>query len=397
MAQMELPPPPKIHGLFTVVDKLGQGAFGQTFLCRVDGDPQLVVLKKLQMNNPKEVQWAQREATMLKWVTHHRDQLLVEGQPRINLLVDNLPGLDQNPFFEDELAQGIIPKPKMYLALTYAEGPTLAQFLRQAQQTITDDTRVSSSLMVVRLMIELLQIVEQLGLMCVVHHDLKPSNLIMWYHEATRKYHLVVIDMGAACFQYPSQCWGEGSDLEELKTWTEAHRIPPRDYCSTAGNLSAETIAYGLRAQAVQGTEDEEQKLHARYTGNFFDMAGVARILYDMATGRLGEDLPLIRAIQEREAETPLITGIGTLDRLLATLHQPHDVNQLKTDEYWNELSVLFQAFINEVRQNHIVLPIFSEHPPPLIPRYGSSSMSSSSSSGSSSSSSASSTGEHAT
>jgi serine/threonine-protein kinase len=156
-----------LDGRYEVLQPLGKGGFGQTYLAkdtRIPGNP-ICVVKKLHSNiaNPQELQFAQqlfqREAETLARLGHH----------------------DQIPRLLAYFSQG----GEFYLVEDYIQGQPL-------DQELTPGRRWSET-QVLQFLTDTLGILSFVHGQGVIHRDLKPGNLI---RRATDQ-KLVLIDFGA--------------------------------------------------------------------------------------------------------------------------------------------------------------------------------------------------------
>ncbi|NJM72698.1 MAG: YARHG domain-containing protein [Scytonema sp. RU_4_4] len=157
-----------LNNRYRIIDSLGSGGFGETFLAEDTQMPSLrrCVIKQLKPihNNPQIYQLVQerfqREAAILEELGGSSDQI---------------PAL--YAFFQ---SNGLF-----YLVQEYIEGNTLTAKVKQ-QGVFSEST-------VRELLITLLPVLEYIHLKRIVHRDIKPDNIILRHHDEKP----VLIDFGA--------------------------------------------------------------------------------------------------------------------------------------------------------------------------------------------------------
>jgi serine/threonine protein kinase len=142
-----------IAGRYDLVQELGHGAFGRTFLARDRSDDRTVAIKVLDRRGAadwKAYELFEREAAVLRSLRHH-------GIPEVHDL------------FRDAWDGA----PAAFLVMEYVEGVSLGQ--------IIDEQRQLGAAEVVHLFLELLGILDYLHgrVPPVLHRDIKPSNIIL--------------------------------------------------------------------------------------------------------------------------------------------------------------------------------------------------------------------------
>jgi WD40 repeat protein/tRNA A-37 threonylcarbamoyl transferase component Bud32 len=207
---------------FQIIKHLGGGGFGQTYLAedlkRSSNLPCVVKQLKPKSCNPETLQTAralfQREVEALYLLGNH---------PQIPRLIDD--------FEEDE---------QFYLVQEFIEGSELKQELPVGQQL--------SEAQVIRLLQEILQILEFVHDQGVIHRDVKPSNLIRRQQDGQ----LVLIDFGAV-----KQVSTHITDTETQTTLTVAIGSPgfmPNEQLGGKPRFCSDIYAVGmLGIQAVTG------------------------------------------------------------------------------------------------------------------------------------------------
>ncbi len=165
----------RLRDRYRIVQPLGQGGFGATYLAideSLPGHPNCVI-KQLRptATAPHVLQMARelfdREAHTLGKIGNH---------PQVPRLLD---------FFE--------ANQEFYLVQEYVSGSTL-------QQEVKRDGRISE-FNVKRILAEILPLLEFIHKSGVIHRDIKPANII----RRTQDDHLVLIDFGAVKYQTPQQ------------------------------------------------------------------------------------------------------------------------------------------------------------------------------------------------
>jgi len=152
---------------YQVIQPLGQGGFGATFLAKdisLPGQPSCVV-KQLRpsSSSPRVLEMARelfkREAKTLGQLGDH---------PQIPRLLD---------YFETEQ--------QFYLVQEYVKGSTLKQEVKQSGRLNESDVK--------NFLLEILPVVQYIHSQGVIHRDIKPANII----RRVQDNHLVLIDFGA--------------------------------------------------------------------------------------------------------------------------------------------------------------------------------------------------------
>ncbi|MBE9186037.1 pentapeptide repeat-containing protein [Microcoleus sp. LEGE 07076] len=156
-----------LRGRYQVIQPLGQGGFGATFLAKdisLPGQPSCVV-KQLRpsSSSPRILEMARelfkREAKTLGQLGDH---------PQVPRLLD---------YFETE--------GQFYLVQEYVKGSTLKQEVKQSGRFNESDVK--------NFLLEILSVVQYIHSQGVIHRDIKPANII----RRTQDNHLVLIDFGA--------------------------------------------------------------------------------------------------------------------------------------------------------------------------------------------------------
>ncbi len=156
-----------LRARYQVIQPLGQGGFGATFLAKdisLPGQPSCVV-KQLRPNSssPRVLEMARelfrREAKTLGQLGDH---------PQVPRLLD---------YFEAEQ--------QFYLVQEYVKGLTLKQEVKQSGRFNESDVK--------NFLLEILPVVQYIHSQGVIHRDIKPANII----RRTQDSHLVLIDFGA--------------------------------------------------------------------------------------------------------------------------------------------------------------------------------------------------------
>ena len=156
-----------LRARYQVIQPLGQGGFGATFLAKdisLPGQPSCVV-KQLRpsSSSPRVLEMARelfkREAKTLGKLGDH---------PQIPRLLD---------YFEVEQ--------QFYLVQEYVKGSTLKQEVKQSGRLNESDVK--------NFLLEILPVVQYIHSQGVIHRDIKPANII----RRVQDNHLVLIDFGA--------------------------------------------------------------------------------------------------------------------------------------------------------------------------------------------------------
>lgn len=143
---------PEIKKLYEPVKSLGKGAFGDVWLSqsRKEGNTESVVIKKLDTCTQVGKAYAAREIEILKKLNH----------PNIVKLL--------KAFYVEAKNDG---SSCAYIALSYAEGPTLENILKKGGAVGIPLARALSH--------QLISAVSYLHSNAVIHRDLKPNNIIV--------------------------------------------------------------------------------------------------------------------------------------------------------------------------------------------------------------------------
>ena len=156
-----------LRARYQVIEPLGQGGFGATFLAKdisLPGQPSCVV-KQLRpsSSSPRVLEMARelfkREAKTLGQLGDH---------PQVPRLLD---------YFETEQ--------QFYLVQEYVKGLTLKQEVKQSGRFNESDVK--------NFLLEILPVVQYIHSQGVIHRDIKPANII----RRVQDNHLVLIDFGA--------------------------------------------------------------------------------------------------------------------------------------------------------------------------------------------------------
>jgi serine/threonine protein kinase, bacterial len=156
-----------LRARYQVIQPLGQGGFGATFLAKdisLPGQPSCVV-KQLRpsSSSPRVLEMARelfkREAKTLGQLGDH---------PQVPRLLD---------YFEAEK--------QFYLVQEYVKGSTLKQEVKQQGRLNESDVK--------NFLLEILPVVQYIHSQGVIHRDIKPANII----RRVQDNHLVLIDFGA--------------------------------------------------------------------------------------------------------------------------------------------------------------------------------------------------------
>lgn len=156
-----------LRARYRVMEPLGQGGFGATFLAKdisLPGQPSCVV-KQLRpsSSSPRVLEMARelfkREAKTLGQLGDH---------PQVPRLLD---------YFETEQ--------QFYLVQEYVKGSTLKQEVKQSGRFNESDVK--------NFLLEILPVVQYIHSQGVIHRDIKPANIIRRVQDS----HLVLIDFGA--------------------------------------------------------------------------------------------------------------------------------------------------------------------------------------------------------
>ncbi|MEP6517746.1 protein kinase domain-containing protein [Microcoleus vaginatus] len=156
-----------LRARYRVIEPLGQGGFGATFLAKdisLPGQPSCVV-KQLRpsSSSPRVLEMARelfkREAKTLGQLGDH---------PQVPRLLD---------YFETEQ--------QFYLVQEYVKGSTLKQEVKHSGRFNESDVK--------NFLLEILPVVQYIHSQGVIHRDIKPANIIRRVQDG----HLVLIDFGA--------------------------------------------------------------------------------------------------------------------------------------------------------------------------------------------------------
>lgn len=209
---------------YLILEQLGTGGFSETYLARDKYRPQypLCVVKwlKLPPESPLSRVEAQRlfatEARLLEHFGQHHDQ--------IPTLLAYCPGPEHT-----------------YLVQDYIAGEPLDTWAAQGKRLASSGA--------IALMMDVLPILDYIHAHQVVHHDIKPSNLI--HRHADRK--VVLIDFGAAQILSPQSLALE----EDSPEWTTASSGSAIELVHTIG-----TPGY-MPPEQAQGTVQLDSDLYA--------------------------------------------------------------------------------------------------------------------------------------
>ncbi|NJO39231.1 MAG: protein kinase [Cyanobacteria bacterium CRU_2_1] len=219
-----------LRGRFKILNQLGSGAFGQTYLAEDEHHlkrPQYVVKRfKPQVRHPEVLRKAQdlfeREAEVLDQLGHH----------------DRIPRLIA--YFEEE----INGNQEFFLVQEFVEGKDLTHELIPGQ--------LMSEARVVSLLKDVLEILEFVHQQNAIHRDIKPSNLIRRQRDGK----IALIDFGAV-----KQVTGlEDSDEPEPPSSPHPTVIGTRGYMPPeqfAGHPKRRSDLYALGIVGIQALTGE--------------------------------------------------------------------------------------------------------------------------------------------
>jgi serine/threonine protein kinase/regulator of sirC expression with transglutaminase-like and TPR domain len=212
-----------LGGRYQVIEKLGAGGFGQTFLAQdlhLPGHP-VCVIKQFhpQRQDDESLKTARRlfntEAEVLYKLGSH---------PQIPRLLAH---------FED--------RQEFYLAQEYVAGRSLGQVLVEGQPWPQER--------VIALLLDLLQILAIVHQQKVIHRDIKPSNLLC----RDRDRHIVLIDFGAVK-QVNTQFLQASSGNTNLTVSIGTQGYMPNEQLAGSPRFSSDVYAVGIIGiQALTG------------------------------------------------------------------------------------------------------------------------------------------------
>lgn len=204
-----------LGGRYQVIQQLGQGGFGQTFLAQdnhLPGNP-ICVIKQFhpQTNDPDCLQTARRlfdtEAQVLYKLGEH----------------SQIPRLMAH--FEDNQ--------EFYLAQEYVEGETLDKLL--------NDEQPWKQGWVIALLMDILQSLAFVHRRNVIHRDIKPSNLICRRRDGR----IVLIDFGAVK-QVNTQFFNPRTGKTNLTVSIGTHGYVPGEQLGGTPHFSSDVYAVGI-------------------------------------------------------------------------------------------------------------------------------------------------------
>jgi serine/threonine protein kinase/Tfp pilus assembly protein PilF len=230
---MKAPASP-LGGRYRVIDKLGAGGFGQTFLAQdvhLPGHP-VCVIKQLhpQTQDTESLKTARRlfntEAEVLYRLGNH---------PQIPRLLAH---------FED--------RQEFYLAQEYVAGRSLSEVLADGQPWPQER--------VIALLQDILQVLAVVHQQQVIHRDIKPSNLLC----RDRDRHIVLIDFGAVK-QVNTRFLTPSSTSTNLTVSIGTQGYMPNEQLAGSPRFSSDVYAVGMVGiQALTGIHPQDLKQDPR-------------------------------------------------------------------------------------------------------------------------------------
>jgi serine/threonine protein kinase len=336
-----------MRGRYKIIEKIGKGGFGETFLAQdlqIPGNPYRLLKKFLPQHRDESViqhakEYFEREATILD-----------------NLRHDRIPRL--NDFFEEE--------GEFYLVMEYIRGKTLAQVLSSGQ--------LMSESEVIDLLEDILKILtylhefpfgevgtpeNELNISHVIHRDIKPSNIICRERDGK----LVLIDFGAV--KQISQISTRNQNRDPLTlAFNSGDYTPPEQYRGAGPKPPNDIYALGIVGlEALTGkTSDEAYTTQSATNPPISGSSDLREILDKMTRARISDRYQSARDVLAD------LAGLRSRNNLISPSNSPTTVvsSKPRKNNEWIKLILLaLLAIITAFIIHNIFTP--STIPDPFI------------------------------
>ena len=282
-----------LRARYQVIQPLGQGGFGATFLAKdisLPGQPSCVV-KQLRpsSSSPRVLEMARelfkREAKTLGQLGDH---------PQVPRLLD---------YFEAEK--------QFYLVQEYVKGSTLKQEVKQQGRLNESDVK--------NFLLEILPVVQYIHSQGVIHRDIKPANII----RRVQDNHLVLIDFGAVKDQVSQTILLDPADQSaNTKFSVGTFSFAPPEQMAMRPIFASDIYALGMTCLYLLTGKSPKDLDFDGITGEIVWQhhvplsANFARILEKMLKPMVGHRFQsatdVIRALKGQFEDPSLVDGLAT-------------------------------------------------------------------------------------
>jgi serine/threonine protein kinase len=220
---------------------LGSGSYG-------------TVYKGIQLGTNKVVAIKFYKLTEFKHdVEYHRQEFFKDSVMReYTMLSKGVPGVCK--VYERPI---IVDKYKFYLIMEYIEGRTIHHFLSAIHEQKWDiDQAVKISKAILKIMIQILEIIIRLHTYGIDHHDLQTTNIMIRDND----FSIVLIDLGIACFTNKSDEKYECDDsigLPDRLGLYEVFTAMTRGNSNSTNHELLDSVLYELQAEDTSTSLDD--------------------------------------------------------------------------------------------------------------------------------------------
>ena len=171
-----LSPPNSGISNYVILDKLGQGSYGQTFLAQNIHDSSLVALKIISIDPRTPIPTLAREV-------------------RILMHLSNAPNCHPAILCYHDAFRQNVPPDNFYIVTEYIRGLTFKQYVQSLKNPQTNPTQQPPPYDYLwSLMRELIFALDYIHSKAVAHRDIKPDNIML-----TENHEIKIIDFGLSC------------------------------------------------------------------------------------------------------------------------------------------------------------------------------------------------------
>jgi len=261
---------------------LGQGAYGKVYLGLVFGTDQQVAIKHINAEDVDQQRAAQEEIAVLAYISQFH--------------ISHILGLIDGPIQA--------PRGGWYIVLPLVNGEDLDRYLFDLRyEVLTPPSQMQVSQGLLTMMIQMAEAMHRLGEICMVHHDIKPPNIM----KVKGEYNSMVVDFGIGCA------------ISGCKSQQLIPRTVPR--CP----LMRATEGF-TPPEYFQGEKGDLKK---------FDVYAFGKVFHDMATGdftlwKTSHEIDAFMQKNPQQILKSMKTGSDQLNQILAGMLHP-DFNQRLT------------------------------------------------------------------
>ncbi len=277
---------------YQVIQPLGQGGFGATFLAKdisLPGQPSCVV-KQLRpsSSSPRVLEMARelfkREAKTLGKLGDH---------PQVPRLLD---------YFEVEQ--------QFYLVQEYVKGSTLKQEVKQQGRLNESDVK--------NFLLEILPVVQYIHSQGVIHRDIKPANII----RRVQDNHLVLIDFGAVKDQVSQTILSDADQSANTKFSVGTFSFAPPEQMAMRPIYASDIYALGMTCLYLLTAKSPKDldfdgitgeiiwQHHVQLSRNFSRI--LDKMLKPIVGHRFQSATDVVRALNGQFEDPSLLDGLAT-------------------------------------------------------------------------------------